>query len=84
MFALLDLNAWPIHINVKCDPEHAVILRDRYPESIVPAYHMNKTHWNTVICTAEISEVLLKEFIDESYRLVYNKIPKKNRNATGL
>jgi len=65
--------------NVKCDPERAVELRERYSE-IKPGFHMNKVHWNTVHMDGNLTEKLLHEMIDHSYELVLNSLPKKIRD----
>ena len=77
MFALTGF-AKPSRVNLKCDPERAVELRERY-EDIIPGYHMNKKHWNTVMMEAGVSNKMLKEFIDHSYDLVVSSLPKKKR-----
>ena len=74
MFALTDINTFA-SINLKCDPEKALELRDQYP-FILPGYHMNKKHWNTVVLDGAISRNLLTELIDHSYTLVYSGLPK--------
>lgn len=65
-------------MNVKCDPERAIELREQYPE-VLPGYHMNKTHWNTVILTGSLTYKQLTEMIDESYALIVASLPKKAR-----
>lgn len=60
-----------IRFNVKCDPEYAVELRERYENTVLPGYHMNKKHWNTVYCNRELSVPDLKKLIVSSYDLVY-------------
>ena len=72
MFALTDL-VDEFSLNLKCDPERAIELRDQYP-AIQPGYHMNKTHWNTVKMDGSIPEKLIFELIDHSYQLVVDKI----------
>jgi len=62
--------------NVKCDPERAIELRERY-EEVIPGYHMNKKHWNTVFMDGRLSTKQLKEMIDHSYELVLKSLPKK-------
>jgi predicted DNA-binding protein (MmcQ/YjbR family) len=77
MFALLSLeNA--TSINLKCDPEHAVELRERYAE-ILPGFHMNKKHWNTVVYNGSLPDDLIRSLIDESYDLVVARLSKKQR-----
>ena len=61
-------------------PDKAVELRERYPESVYPGYHMNKKHWNTVVIdNSELSEKFIKHLINHSYELVVSKLPKKDR-----
>ncbi len=71
MFALLGLNE-PFGINLKCDPIYAEILRAKY-NAVIPGYHMNKKHWNTVNFDDTISNELLFEWIDDSYNLVLKR-----------
>jgi predicted DNA-binding protein (MmcQ/YjbR family) len=77
MFALTNLDSFE-SINLKCDPEIAVELRERY-EGVTPGYHMNKKHWNTVDVHAGISNKLIYEWIKDSYNLVVNSLPKKTK-----
>ena len=79
MFALVSLDDTPLRINLKCDPEHAEALRAIYP-SVLPGYHMNKRHWNTVILYNSIPDNVLLEMIDDSYALVVNGLKKEERN----
>ena len=71
IFAIASLDDVPPHVNLKCDPERALDLRDRY-EEVRPGYHMNKKHWNTVELSGRIPPNELKEWIDHSYELVAN------------
>ncbi|MCA1801796.1 MAG: MmcQ/YjbR family DNA-binding protein [Rhodothermaceae bacterium] len=82
MFCLTDVDTFGM-INVKCDPEKAIELRETY-EYVVPGYHMNKKHWNSIIMKYPVPDHLLKEWISDSYRLVVAKLPKKDREAIGL
>jgi predicted DNA-binding protein (MmcQ/YjbR family) len=68
-FLLMSLDAMPLRFNVKCDPERAIELREEYPDVILPGYHMNKKHWNTIIADG-LKKDMLKEMIDDSYALV--------------
>lgn len=80
MYALSGLDSWEAgepRINLKCDPERALELRGEYPESILPGWHMNKHHWNTVVLNGEISLSQLYEFVDHSYELIVNSLTKK-------
>lgn len=75
IFALLSLD-YPHSINLKCDPQKALELREYY-EEIKPGYHMNKQHWNTVELTGTLNDKLIRELIDHSYDLVVDKLTKK-------
>lgn len=75
LFLLTGLDSHPIQFNVKCDPEKAVQLREQY-FSILPGYHMNKKHWNTIIVDGSVSDELLKEWIKDSYDLVLSGLSK--------
>lgn len=75
IFLLADLQNGD-RMNVKCDPEHAVELREHHPE-VQPGYHMNKTHWNTVFLNGTLTTKQVLEMVDESYRLVLASLPKK-------
>ncbi|MHA8065356.1 MmcQ/YjbR family DNA-binding protein [Aquirufa sp. ROCK2-A2] len=73
MLLLLDLESMPIQFNVKCQPEKAIELREDFPESIFPGWHMNKKHWNTILVNAQLSQQQIKDFILHSYQLVKKK-----------
>lgn len=77
MFALTDIELFA-SINLKCDPEIAVDLRERYA-AVQPGYHMNKRHWNTVVMDNSISDRLIREWILNSYALVRAGLPKSQR-----
>jgi predicted DNA-binding protein (MmcQ/YjbR family) len=72
IFLLASLTSEVLQFNVKCDPEYAVELREQY-SCILPGYHMNKKHWNTIIVDGTLTGKQLKEFISDSYRLVAKK-----------
>jgi len=78
LFALTSLNEADFRINLKCDPEWALELRDTY-DSILPGYHMNKKHWNTVLVNYNLPNELLKKMIDHSYDLVVKGLTKKHQ-----
>jgi len=78
MFLLTNINK-DLSMNVKCDPEKAIELREQF-SSVLPGWHMNKKHWNTVDIDGSISDDLLKEWIDDSYDLIVSKLPKKLQN----
>lgn len=79
MFACIPLEKTETCINLKCDPELAVELREKY-SCVQPGYHMNKKHWNTVFISDEITENQLKSWIVHSYELVKVKSHKKQIN----
>jgi predicted DNA-binding protein (MmcQ/YjbR family) len=78
MFALAALDEIPATANLKCDPDLALELRDRY-EQVQPGYHMNKKHWNTVLIDNGIPDSELRKMIDHSYELVVRNLPKAKR-----
>ncbi len=78
IFLLAGLNDIPLQVNLKCDPEKAIELREKY-ESVLPGYHMNKTHWNTIIIDGSFPQRELMEWIDDSYSLVVNSLKKTDR-----
>ncbi|SET34144.1 MmcQ/YjbR family DNA-binding protein [Hymenobacter actinosclerus] len=77
IFALTDLNTFA-SINLKCDPERAIELREQH-EFVLPGFHMNKKHWNTVLIGTGISGGLLRGLIDHSYDLVRASLPRAVR-----
>ena len=78
IFALAALAEHPLRLNLKCDPEKAIDLRERF-ESVRPGYHSNKKHWNTIKINGEVPRDLLIKLIDHSYTLVIAKLTKKVR-----
>jgi predicted DNA-binding protein (MmcQ/YjbR family) len=76
IFLITGFDNAPLQFNVKCDPDKAIELREEYP-CVLPGYHMNKKHWNTIIVDGSVSSKQLKEWIDHSYDLVAGK--KKNK-----
>ncbi len=72
VFLLVGLDAEDLRFNVKCDPDKAIELRDEHA-CVLPGFHMNKKHWNTVVVDGSVSNALLKEWIDHSYTLVAPK-----------
>ncbi len=83
MFALISLKRFPPQVNLKCNPERAIELRETYDGIILPGYHMSKVHWNTIFIE-QISPIILTELIDHSYDLVVSKLTKKNQNLLKL
>src|SRR3982751_6289583 len=78
MFALMSLDEIPPTANLKCDPDLALELRDRF-EQVRPGSHMNKKHWNTVDIEGGIPVKELRQMIDHSYELVVKSLPKATR-----
>lgn len=79
MFALSSLNQWEKgepSVNLKCNPDYAQELRAQYSH-VKPAFHMSKTHWNTVVINNEVPDKLVKELIDDSYELIFKSLTKK-------
>jgi predicted DNA-binding protein (MmcQ/YjbR family) len=80
MFALAVPDELPHRVNLKCDPQRAQDLRDRY-EDIVPGYHMNKRHWNTLTLPGKLPSTLVRELTAHSYELVVASLPRKTRES---
>ena len=76
IFSICGLERIPAQVNLKCDPERAIILREAYDGAIIPGYHMNKQLWNTIMLEG-IPPQLTKDLVDHSYDLIVNKFPKK-------
>lgn len=78
MFGLINIVDKEMRINLKSDPDDAIYLRDNF-DAIIPGYHMNKKHWNTIIIDNRLPDGLVKDLIDRSYELVYNKLKKDEK-----
>ena len=78
MFALAGLERMPPSVNLKCDPERAVELREAYAD-VAPGWHMNKTHWNTVGLRGDVPDEVVRELVDHSYALVVASLPARVR-----
>lgn len=78
MFLLAGLDDVPLQVNLKGEPEHNIELRAHYP-CVIPGYHMNKIHWNTVVCDGSAPDALIRKWIDDSYSLVVKGLPKNER-----
>ena len=92
MFAMTNVRALkmdgeivaPFHfINLKCDPDRALTLREKY-SSIIPGWHQNKTHWNSILMTTPPPDACVKDLIDHSYDLVARSLPKAKRETLGI
>lgn len=80
MFALASMEEDEGRMNLKCDPERSLALRAEW-EAIIPGYHMNKRHWNTLICDGSLPTALVQELIKHSYDLVVAGLPRKVRES---
>ena len=83
VFAITNLVKKPFSVNLKCDPERSIELRELYSNEITPGYHMNKKHWNTVVFESELPLSLLNDLTDHSYKLVISKMTKKEKATLG-
>lgn len=81
MFALMS-DKEPLSISLKCDPLYSLELRSLY-DAIKSGYHMNKKHWNTITLGGDVDDALLKELIDHSYGLIYDKLTKREKKLVG-
>lgn len=77
MFTIASLDEVPLRVNLKSDPERAIELREEFEDNILPGYHMNKQHWNTLILDGRLDPKLVFELIDHSYDLVVASLTKK-------
>ena len=80
IFSFCDVESFPFRFNLKCDPDLALELREKY-SCITPGYYSNKKHWNTIEPDGSISDELITEMAKHSYQLVYDKLPKKVRET---
>lgn len=78
IFCLTNIDKFDF-INLKCDPEKAILLREEFTE-ITPGFHMNKKHWNSVNMLGNLLDKMIKELINHSYELVFESLPKKVKN----
>ena len=83
VFCISGLNGNPLQFNVKCEPEKAIELREEY-SGVIPGFHMNKKHWNTVLLDGSFSDEQAREWILDSYDLVASSLPKKLKNELNL
>ena len=78
IYLLASLDSNPFQFNVKCNPALAIELREQY-SCVLPGYHMSKQHWNTIIVDGSVSNKQIQEWIDHSYDLIYQSLPKSKR-----
>ena len=80
LFALLGHTGERESVNLKADPEEAWLLRQQYADSVLPGYHMNKKHWNTVVLDGKVPDDEVLAMLGQSYLLVRSKLPKRERD----
>ena len=80
MFALSQLAEAPVRVSLKCDPTLAAQLRNAHP-AVLPGYHLNKRHWNTVIIDGSLPDTMIADLVEDSYDLVVSKLPRARRRA---
>lgn len=83
IFLLVSLESEILQFNAKSMPDKAIELREKF-STVLPGYHMNKQHWNTIICDGSVSNKLIFSWIEDSYQLVLASLPKKTRNELDL
>jgi predicted DNA-binding protein (MmcQ/YjbR family) len=82
MFALSLLAQTPLRVSLKCEPQLAAQLRQSH-RAVLPGYHLNKRHWNTVIIDGSMPERMIKDMVEDSYDLVVSQLPAARRRALG-
>ena len=83
LFAISALGATPLKVSLKCEPELAEQLRASYPNAVAPGYHLNKRHWNTVVCDGGLSDAMLHDMVEDSYDLIVAAMPAGVRERLG-
>ena len=82
IFALCRFSDNPLRISLKCDPALAEQLRKTHP-AVIPGYHLNKRHWNTVIIDGSLPDQMILDLVEDSYDLIVSKLPRACRQALG-
>ena len=83
LFAISALDRSPLNVSLKCEPELAVELRGSYPNAVVPGYHLNKRHWNTVLCDGRVPDAMVRDMVEDSYDLIVAAMPAAVRERLG-
>jgi predicted DNA-binding protein (MmcQ/YjbR family) len=83
LFALTALERKPLKVNLKCEPELAESLRRSYPGLVLPGWHMNKRHWNTVVCDGALPDAVIRDMVEDSYDLIVAAMSKAARQRLG-
>ena len=82
IFALSRLDGDPLRVSLKCEPALAEQLREAHP-AVIPGYHLNKRHWNTVIIDGSLPDEIIADMVEDSYDLIVSKLPEAGRSALG-
>jgi len=83
LFAISALRSSPLKVSLKCEPELASQLRASYPDSVAPGYHLNKRHWNTVLCDGSLPDAMVRDMVEDSYDLIVAAMPRAVRERLG-
>jgi predicted DNA-binding protein (MmcQ/YjbR family) len=83
LFAISALRGSPLKVSLKCEPELAEELRGSYPDAIAPGYHLNKRHWNTVLCDGALPDAMVRDMVEDSYDLIVAAMPRAVRERLG-
>jgi predicted DNA-binding protein (MmcQ/YjbR family) len=83
LFAISELGASPLRVSLKCEPELAEQLRGSYPDAVAPGYHLNKRHWNTVLCDGTLPDRMVRDMVEDSYDLIVAAMPRAVRERLG-
>jgi predicted DNA-binding protein (MmcQ/YjbR family) len=83
LFAISALEASPLKVSLKCEPELAEQLRASYADAIAPGYHLNKRHWNTVLCDGTLHDEMVRDMVEDSYDLIVAAMPRAVQERLG-
>jgi predicted DNA-binding protein (MmcQ/YjbR family) len=83
LFAISALAASPLKVSLKCEPELALELRASYPDAVAPGYHLNKRHWNTILCDGSLPDEMVRDMVEDSYDLIVAAMPRAVRERLG-
>jgi predicted DNA-binding protein (MmcQ/YjbR family) len=84
LFAISALRSSPLRVSLKCEPELAEQLRGSYPDTVTPGYHLNKRHWNTVLCAGDaLPDEMVRDTVEDSYDLIVAAMPRAVRERLG-
>ena len=85
LFAISALERSPLSVSLKCEPELAEQLRGSYPHAVTPGYHLNKRHWNTMLCSGggSVSDQMVRDMVEDSYDLIVAAMPRRVQERLG-